>query len=134
MFQFLARTLVCLVVFLFLSEAVQAREINCDFPREPNPEAALAKSLSDWEHNLRELRLPKETYERLVRGGKESLIKAYHTMRLTEEYCDRERSQKAVRQQQRDDDVRELQRDMQLDDIKRQNEKILENLENLHRR
>jgi hypothetical protein len=113
---------------------VLAREINCDVPREPNPEAALTKSLSDWEHNLRELRLPEETYERLVRGGKESLIKAYHNMRLTEEYCDRERSQKAVRQQQRDDDVRELQRDMQLDDIKRQNKEILENMENLRRR
>ena len=52
--------------------AVEA-QFNCD-ARDPNAAATLAKLLSDYENNLRELGLPQDTYERLLRQGKEQLM------------------------------------------------------------
>ena len=73
------RTIICLIAFLSLSGTVEA-QFNCD-ARDPNAEAKLAKLLSDYENNLRGLGFPQDTYERLLRQGKEQLIKKHDTMR-----------------------------------------------------
>ena len=73
------RTIFCLIALLSLSGTVEAQS-NCD-ARDPNAAATLAKLLSDYENNLRELGLPQDTYERLLRQGKEQLIKKHDTMR-----------------------------------------------------
>ena len=62
------RTIFCLIALLSLSGTVEAQS-NCD-ARDPNAAATLAKLLSDYENNLRELGFPQDTYERLLRQGR----------------------------------------------------------------
>jgi len=90
------RTIFCLIAFLSLSGTVEA-QFNCD-ARDPNAAATLAKLLSDYENNLRELGLPQDTYERLLRQGKEQLIKKHDTMRRIDDSCDRQRKESQERE------------------------------------
>ena len=77
-----------IIAFLMMQTAAQA-EINCDAAFDPDREATLILELEQFERGLRDLKLPKQTFDRLLKEGKTAMIKNYHFLRMIDEHCKR---------------------------------------------
>jgi hypothetical protein len=94
----LKHTLAAIILVLSLAGPVPVqaqRTINCDAVyADPDPEATLIKRLDDTERGFREMQLPKEKHDELLRRAKKILLKNYALEREMEATCDRERGRR----------------------------------------
>ncbi len=80
-----------LIAALLMSPTAQAGQISCASDGATNNrEADLIKNLDSFERGLRDLKLPKEQFDRLLREGKSSMIKNYRLLAELDEHCERE--------------------------------------------
>ena len=98
------------ITFVALSAGVAQAQINCT--RDPNATAKLTNTLSDYERSIRELRLPKETEEKLIRQARETLGKTYDLNRKLEDDCEQQRRAQDQQRRAQEDAARKRQEEI----------------------